>query len=161
MGECFGTTDIVAAKRLVDSVESGLLVLHHSGVANCGVFFQVTTNTLGTKQTSSHLNTENKQYLALIVVGSETAWELQVLLTKSKVGLCCHVGQADEWQNSCMAYRLWESLDCVPDSLLATAAKWSPRVEKPSGRRESIPGPGAFLVMHSTPTPPLPLDLLG
>ena len=33
------------------------------------------------------------------------------------------VSQEDGWQT---LFRLWESLDCVPDSLLATAAKLPP-----------------------------------
>ena len=47
--------------------------------------------------TSSYSNTEVKQHWAWIVLGWETAWELQVLLTKkqSRVPLPEHVSQAD------------------------------------------------------------------
>ena len=49
----------------------------------------------------------------------------QVFQRPSRALLCEHVSQA----NSFKAYWLWECLDCVKDSLLATAAKKSPRVE--------------------------------
>ena len=65
--------------------------------------------------TRSHLNTEVKQHWAWIVLEWETAWELQVLLTKNKARLQCY---------SFKAYMLWENLDYVPDSLLATDAKY-------------------------------------
>ena len=41
------------------------------------------------------------------------------------------VSKADGRENSFKAYRLWESVDSVPDSLLWTAAKQSPRVLAP------------------------------
>ena len=69
-------------------------------------------------------DTEVEQHWAWILLGRETTWELQELLAKSKAGICC-VSQADGLQT---LTRLWESLDSVKDSLLASAAKRSPRV---------------------------------
>ena len=72
----------------------------------------------------------NKQRRAWIVLGWETTLELHVLLTKTKklgsVAGACKPSRCAA--NSFKAYRLWESLDFVLDSLLATAAKWSPKV---------------------------------
>ena len=76
--------------------------------------------------TSSHSCTEVKQHWAWIVLGRETTWELQVLLTKTKAGLCCGSMQAKQMGGK--LFQGWESLDCVLDSLLVTAAKRSHQV---------------------------------
>ena len=39
-----------------------------------------------------------------------------------------HISQTDGRQLSFKAYRLWESVDCVPDCLLVITERWPPRV---------------------------------
>ena len=63
--------------------------------------FQIkSSRTCHVGNTSCHLNTEVKQHWVWRVLGWETAWELQVLLTKkqSRALLREHVSQADGWQ---------------------------------------------------------------
>ena len=80
--------------------------------------------------TISYTNTDEvKQHLSWIVLGWEMAWELQVLQTKNKAGLCCRTCKQSRWAtNSFKKYSLWKRMDCAPNSLLDTAAKRSTRV---------------------------------
>ena len=52
--------------------------------------------------TSSHLNTEVNQHWAWLVLGWETAWEFQVLLTKTKQSQALlreHASQSYGWKH--------------------------------------------------------------
>ena len=67
-----------------------------------------------------------------LVLGWERAWELQVLLTKPKLGSLTKELKPRRWAATYFKeYRLKESLDYVPHSLQVTSAKWSPRILAP------------------------------
>ena len=79
--------------------------------------------------TSFHLN-KVEQYWAWIVLKWETTWELQLLLTKTKTKLSsvARAWKPSRWPANYFISRLWESLDCVPDSLLVTVEKRSHQI---------------------------------
>ena len=56
--------------------------------------------------------------------------ELLVLLTKTikAASVVQHICQADWWQISSEVYRLWESLDFIPDCMLVITEKWFPQI---------------------------------
>ena len=53
----------------------------------------------------------------------------KILTKKFKPGFVAGACKPFRWvANSFKVYTLWESLDCIPDSLLVTTEKWSPRL---------------------------------